>query len=197
VSQEVADAVSAAGANGPVHAIPNGIDLGAVASRAVGPRDIDALIVAIKKPALGAEVHDLLGDGRSAVIDQMIPRERFLDTLGRARVAVFLPNDTEGFYLPALEAMALGTVVVCPDVVGNRSFCVDGRTAIVPAFERRALVDAARAALAMSASDVEALVESGREMAASHDIATERSRFLEILDDVDGAWTALGYPQRP
>ena len=47
--------------------------------------------------------------------------------MARARVTVLVPNPKEGFYLPALEAMALGTIVVCPDCVGNRSFCVAGR----------------------------------------------------------------------
>ena len=36
-------------------------------------------------------------------------------------MTLFLPNQREGVYIPGLEGMALGTLVVCPDCVGNRS----------------------------------------------------------------------------
>ena len=52
--------------------------------------------------------------------------------MSRGRLVVLLPLAEEGFYLPALEAMAMGCVVICPDCVGNRAFCVDEVTALVP-----------------------------------------------------------------
>ena len=42
-----------------------------------------------------------------------------LEQIARARVTLFLPNPREGFYIPALEGMALGTLVVCPDCDGK------------------------------------------------------------------------------
>ena len=50
--------------------------------------------------------------------------------MARARVTLYLPNRLEGFYIPALEGMALGTLVVCPDSVGNRSYCRDGENCL-------------------------------------------------------------------
>jgi glycosyltransferase involved in cell wall biosynthesis len=50
-----------------------------------------------------------------------------LNWINQAKITVFLPyRDIEGFYMPALEGMALGTLVVCPDCIGNRSFCLPG-----------------------------------------------------------------------
>ena len=66
------------------------------------------------------------------MLTEHVPRDEFLDAMRRARVTLFLPNEEEGFYLPALEGMALGTIVVCPDCVGNRSFCLPGVNAFRP-----------------------------------------------------------------
>ena len=60
--------------------------------------------------------------------------------MGRARVTVLVPNPKEGFYLPAVEAMAAGTLVVCPDCVGNRAFCLDEVNCLRPAREEDAIV---------------------------------------------------------
>ena len=46
---------------------------------------------------------------------------------------VFVQTSThEGFCLPALEAMASATAVVCTDAHGNRDFCVDGENCLMP-----------------------------------------------------------------
>ncbi|MGH2891010.1 MAG: glycosyltransferase [Solirubrobacteraceae bacterium] len=49
------------------------------------------------------------------------------------QATVFLQTSThEGFCLPALEAMAAGTPVICTDAHGNRDFCVDGENCLMP-----------------------------------------------------------------
>jgi GT2 family glycosyltransferase len=50
----------------------------------------------------------------------------------------------EGFCLPALEAMAAGTAVVCTDAHGNRDFCADGVNCLMPNAEPAAVGDALR-----------------------------------------------------
>ena len=65
-------------------------------------------------------------------------------------MTLFLPNETEGFYLPALEGMALGTIVVCPDCVGNRSFCLPQVNAFRPAFHFDDMVQETETALTMA-----------------------------------------------
>jgi glycosyltransferase involved in cell wall biosynthesis len=190
VSQEVADVVAASGlARGPIVAIPNGIDIQAL-DRVSRDRTMDLLVVANKQPDLGRELVQHLHDPASTIrlIDEMLPRDAFLDALREARVTVFLPNPTEGFYLPALEGMAIGTVVVCPDVVGNRSFCVPGVTAFRPDYAIADILDATRSALRLSAEATAAMLEAARGVALTHDLSIERKRFLEVLGSAREIW---------
>ena len=60
-----------------------------------------------------------------------------------AEAAVFVQTSVhEGFCLPALEAMAAGCAVVCTDAHGNMDFCHHEQNCLVPASERRSVVDA-------------------------------------------------------
>ena len=52
----------------------------------------------------------------------------------------------EGFYLPALEAMALGSLVICPDCIGNRSFCLPGRNCFRPNYDLNSVIDSVQSA---------------------------------------------------
>ena len=109
VSEEVGDAIVGTGeVNGPVHVIPNGIDLENIPAAA--DRDIPVLIAGLKNPTFAAAAAARLAEAGVAaeVIDARMPRREFLDRLSRARVAITLPNHEEGFFLPALEAMAAG-----------------------------------------------------------------------------------------
>src|SRR5207249_7252696 len=126
------------------------IDFEAVASHAGrAEKDIELLIVANKQPEQGALIRERLErPGRDVrIVDARIPRAELLTLMGRAEVTVLVPRPKEGFYLPALEAMALGTVVVCPDCIGNRSFCLDRSNCFRPQYEDDAIVEAAEEAL--------------------------------------------------
>ncbi len=191
VSGEVADAVAAAGANGPVVAIPNAIDTAALpAALADAERDADVVVVGLKQPdrARGIAVRLARAGRRVVLLDTKVPRAKFLGHLRRARVALCLPNPTEGFYLPALEAMALGTVVVVPDCVGNRSFCVDDVTCIVPPYEDDALVAATECALALDPAVRERLRGAAQREVAKHSPVEERRAFLDVLARADELW---------
>ncbi len=192
ISPEVAAGVEATGlVQGPLFVIPDGIDLEQVT--AVGgsrPRDIDILLAGFKNPATARSLAARLArPGRVIrLIDRRLRhRSEFLELLARARVTVFLPQAAEGFYLPAIEGMALGTLVVCPDVLGNRSFCRHEENCFRPAYEEDALLAAAERALA-ELSDLGALLAEGRRTAAGHDLSRERAAFLPILDSADELW---------
>jgi glycosyltransferase involved in cell wall biosynthesis len=102
-------------------------------------------------------------------------------------VSVFLPQETEGFYLPALEGMALGTVIVCPDVLGNRSFCRPGVNCFRPPYDEDALFEATEAAFA-DLPNLGEMTERAHRTADEHDLARERESFLRILERVDDLW---------
>ena len=193
VSAEVADAVSAVRPRGPVITIPNGVDVWRLpAPREAEDRDVDVLIAGAKRPDLARRVAERLRrpDRRLVLLDGRVPREVFLGWLTRARVAVLLPHEREGFYLPALESMALGAATVVPDCVGNRGFCRDGVSAVVPAASEDALAQAAEHALRMDAEESARLAAGARAVVAQHSAAHERRAFLDVLADVDRLWAA-------
>ena len=129
------------------------------------------------------------GAERVEVLTKLLPRAEFLQKLARARRAVLLPRATEGFYLPALEAMALGALVICPDCVGNRSFCQPGQTAVVPeSREPAALWAAVWTARSLSDSEVSALLANARAVAGQHGLAQERAAFHQVLASIPALW---------
>ncbi len=183
VSAELADAVRASGmANGPVVAVPNGVDLTGLAPYRGRAKTCDAFVAGLKNPelaaAVGAELarHGLCVD----VALELRPRAEFLARLAAARVAVLLPIAGEGFFLPALEAMALGSAVVVPDCGGNRGFCRDGETALVPPYSAAGL-SAAALALWREPARRERLVAAGNEQARAHGLDRERAAFARLL----------------
>jgi len=189
VSEAVATAIAATGqVNGPVYTIPNGVDVGGVTGRETP--DVDLLVVANKSPSLGARLQVRLQRAglRVELVTVARPRAEFLRSLARARVTVFVPNPLEGFYLPALEGMAIGTLVVAADCVGNRSYCHDGVNCFRPERSEDALVAGAEAALAMGQGRRGAMVAAARQTARAHSLGAERASFLEILRDVDRLW---------
>ena len=190
VSEEVADAVAEAGSHGPIVVIPNGVDVPIVSLDDLSPRPVDLLIAGLKQPAMATRAAaQLAGTGRSIeVLTDAVLRSDFLDAMRRARVTLFLPNETEGFYLPALEGMALGTIVVCPDCVGNRSFCIPGVNAFRPAFQFDDLVHDTELALTMDETAAEALRRAAMETVSNYSLDTERLKFHDVLADLDALW---------
>jgi hypothetical protein len=194
VSAQIQEALESAGSvAGPIFTVPIGLDLASLPDgRAPSERDLDCVVLAVKNVPLGRGIaDDLAGEGqRVLLVDQPLARAELLAAMARARVTVHLPGSFEGAYLPALESMALGALVVCPDCVGNRSFCRDGDTCLVPARGRRQIVKAARAALRAPAGELEPMLAAARAEAASRSLEREGERFLEILDRVEDLWPA-------
>jgi len=191
VAPEVAEAIRATGdVRGPVITIPNATDVDVDMSVPLSSRAIDIAVIGNKRPQVTREVAARLErpDRRVHVLDGLVARPEFLAVLARSRLAVFVPRRLEGFYLPALEAMALGTVVVCPDSVGNRSFCRDGETCWFAPNDVDALVSRAEAAWAADADVTEGIRRRAADEAARHDLAGERRAFLEVLADLPGLW---------
>ena len=187
VGSPVADAILATGeVNGPVLVIPAALDL-APAPITAG-RHQGIFIDALKQPGLGqALLARLRSQGRDAnLIIARQPRADYLAQLAAASIAVMLPHESEGFYLPALEAMALGCAVVVPDCVGNRAYLEPGRNALVPGFEVDAL---AAAILRLDDSALSGkLVAAGADTASRFDLRGERAAFHAVLDDLDALW---------
>ena len=121
------------------------------------------------------------------VLTENLPRDAFLERIRAAQNVLFLPNMEEGFYLPALEGMALGALVICPDCIGNRAF-MDGANGLLPEFTLDAVVAAAETALAMPESDRERMLEAAAGTARRHQPDQERAAFSDVLRDLDALW---------
>ncbi|MGH9027015.1 MAG: glycosyltransferase [Acidimicrobiia bacterium] len=192
VSEEIRRGLAATGqVSGPLISIPAGIDLADLPEPSASPdKALDLLVVANKQPDLGRRIHERLASGGrpAELIQRKIPRRDLLAAINRARVTVFVPNPTEGFFLPALEGMALGTTVVCPDVLGNRSFCLPGENCLRPAYDADSIVAAGEAALVLSPQTADRLRQAGRETVAEHSLERERASFLDVLYRVPELW---------
>lgn len=187
VSGPVADAILATGrVNGPVVVIEAALNLPDMAG---APEAKDGIFIdALKQPVLGRALHEVLAarglDARLS--DQRMPRGQYLRRLQAAGIAVLLPHATEGFYLPALEAMALGCAVVVPDCIGNRGYLEPGTNALVPPLHLDSLAQAV--ADLGDPGQRARLAEAGRRTAARFDLAGERRAFHAVLDGLDTLW---------
>lgn len=190
VSEEVAAAVTKSGSEGPIVVIPNSIDVPVSEEPEGSARPCDLLIAGLKQPGM-AERARAHFSARGLVVEAFTDhqeRDQFLEAMRRSRVTLFLPNEEEGFYLPGLEGMALGTLVVCPDCVGNRSYCLPGYNAFRPDFVFEALIDATESALALPATEARTLLGNATETARAHSPEAERQAFVGILGRLDDLW---------
>lgn len=194
VSEEVANAIKETNeVNGPVFVIPNGIDITSLPrGRAFEDRTTDLLICGLKAPDLAREAYTGFAAPNRVVrwLIEWIPRNDYLKRVADARITLFLPRPSEGFYLPPLEGMACGTIVVCPDCVGNRGFCVDEVNCFRPEYEQSSIHSAVTNALQQNPADQVKMQKAAHATAARHSLESERATFLSLLDRVDELWQA-------
>lgn len=192
VSQPAADAINATGkVNGPVFVIPNGIDVRDIPAHGHDARTIQLLLCGIKAPDLAREIDKRLQRDENVAVTPLLewlPRSDYLKRLGDSSVVVTLPRPSEGFYLPAVEAMACGAIVVCPDCVGNRDFCKAGVNCFRPAYDADAILAAIYRALSLSPEEAATMRENAYATVREHSLERERASFLDILSRVDELW---------
>lgn len=181
--------------NGPIFNNSNGLDnssLPAIPSE--DSRDIDVLIIGLKEPTLAADlaqrICELYPQLHTVTLTQLMLRQDFLKALTRSKIAIFLPmfEDKEGFYLPALEAMALRTLVICPDCVGNRSFCLPNVNCFRPEYRLNELLHSLYCALQLSKVEFHDLLDNATKTAQEYTLERERKVFLNILENIEQIW---------
>ncbi len=190
VSSQVAQAINATGVvNGPVLTIANGHKMPEIPAAG---KKIDLLIVGSKRPQLADNIAmALAGEMKNIhVFNSFVPRQQLLETMARARVVLCLPNPTEGFYLPALEAMKYAELAIVPDCVGNRSFCHDHLNCLRPDYVFNELLRACREGLAWADDKQKRLPMQceARKTINDHSLARERAEFLAIMNNIDKLW---------
>lgn len=193
VSGEVADAIRDTGrTNGPIIAIPNGIDIAPPPRRKAPPSATPpaVAIVDYKRPDLGAALRRALDQAGIpyVALTGFLPRSAFLRLLAAVDVAVCLPHEAEGFYLPALEAMASGCIAVTLDCVGNRGFCHDHRNCLIAEPTAQSLCAKVQEAIGIPPAAREAMLRAAGDTVQRHSLAAERKRFHALLEDIDNVW---------
>lgn len=92
------------------------------------------------------------------------------------------PMRKEGFYLPGLEAMAAGCVVIVPDVEGNMSYCRFGENCIGYGFEDiSGAADALDLAASLDAPALDTLRARADATWRRRDLETEGRQFAAYL----------------
>jgi len=169
--------------NGEAAVIEYGIPLDLFRA-ATGKKANSILIWAKKQPEFGTKLFETLKARglEVALLVENIPREQFAQRMGESGIVISLPLDKEGFYLPALEAMASGCAVICPDAIGNRAFCIHEQTCLMPKFgdldDHLLMVERLLAEQALK----ENLRRQGMAMAESYSMEKERENFYRFLE---------------
>ncbi len=108
---------------------------------------------------------------------------------------VFLatPLAEEGFYMPGLEAMASGAVVISPDAGGNRAYCEFGKNCVGVGLEdAEGYAEALKNLRSGGVGAVERLRAAGYETVGRHTLEHERVRFGEFMEALTGRLDRLG-----
>lgn len=189
------------GVNGPVFLIPDAIDFSLLPAPKPYPTN-DLLVVGLKNEAMARQLqarlhrHNRWRIKKWNIKVQLPPklptRADFLNLVNDSKIVLFLPLDAErgaeGFYLPALEAMVMEKMVICPHAVGNIDFCLPGKTCLQPDYQLDALFKAAITALKMSEERRQTFIRAGKEISQNHSLPAERRAILELLHQVDDIW---------
>ena len=148
------------------------------------------------KSGVGDEVASLLADDRGfefRAIRDPVGWDELRDLYQWSDVFLATPLAEEGFYMPGLEAMAAGAVVVSPDAGGNRAYCRFGENCVWVEFgDAKGYVRALRDLKDAGAGEIDRLRREGRETAGLHTLEHEKERFGEFMERLIGRLDRLG-----
>ena len=177
--------------NGPYFTIPNGMDYDNFPEPIpYEKKDISLCIAALKQAPLGIKIKAKLEKIFPTIelLTQPLARNNFLNYINRSQITLFLPTLEEGFYIPALEGMKLQTLVICPDCIGNRSFCHHQYNCFRPEFKLEALLNSIHQAHSLNLKQKNTMLAHATFTALQYNLAKEKTAFLTILNQVPQLW---------
>jgi hypothetical protein len=138
------------------------------------------------KSGVGDEVARILAGDRHfefRAIREPVGWKELRELYHWSEVFLATPLVEEGFYMPGLEAMAAGAVVISSDAGGNRAYCRFGENCVGGGFEDAGgYVEALQSLRKGSAQEVERLRGAGYEAVKLHTLEHERERFGEFME---------------
>lgn len=171
--------------NGDVITIPAGSDLKELKDLSKNKKNIEVLISGLKNPTMGKALKSKLeSDGiKVLLLSERMDRKSYINFLSTAKIVVCLPNPLEGFYLPALEAMALDALVICPYAIGN-DYCMDGINCFMPLYNEKDIYQAIINALRLKKEEINLIKNQASITVNKHDIILEKKAFHKLLDTI-------------
>ena len=192
VSQGLGQAFRALCPNSLNRVIPNAVDAAEIARITDGERKQDILtIFGYKNPRLAEEIQRRLAGSVSIpvhMLSSFTTRERFLAALAQSAYALLMPQPSEGFYLPVLEAFATNTLVVCPDARGNRDTLRDGYNGVMPPYGAQEIVVGVKRLLNANLAEKSRWLRNARTTVAAHTPEIERGHFRRLIDESGSLW---------
>ena len=182
MSSQIRDIVKSR-SNGPIYVVNPSVDTPIVQG---GKRDISVLVIGHKRKPLACKIG--LAIPKAKILTKLVPRQDLFKLMQRSQVVVGLPKHREGFYLPALEAMCSGALVVCPDCVGNRELCTNDHNCLQPTYTAGAIIEMIKQALTLPIAHRRRLVAGGFETARRNRPAREYRQFVAILKKAEKLW---------
>jgi hypothetical protein len=186
VSEAVKEAIKPY-ANGPCYTIRMGHDIPTLEE----PKVHELYILATKQPLLGKEIFDWATKLGLNVVIHANPVERELvhQTMAQSQVVIVLPNKTEGFFLPGIEAMALADWAVVPDCIASREYCLSyanvSSCALTLSDCIRGIVQARGN---LSRWPIRFLQWRGKRICSGYSLAKEQQSYSEILRELEQIW---------
>lgn len=183
VSQPIAEAILFTGqVQGPIHVIPNGMQLPDQLHEAIAKGE-HIFVAAMKNIPAGVQIAEQAGRlGYSVdLLTEPVAKIEFLRRIKAARIAVLLPLAVEGFYLPGLEAMALGTPVIMPDCIGNREYARHEENCLISTPQE--MISAIR--YFDTPGNVYRIQQAGLETAKGYTLSSEYESFLKVLRGIE------------
>jgi hypothetical protein len=153
------------------------------------------------KSGVGDEVARMLSDDPGfefRAIREPVGWEELKDLYQWSDVFLATPLVEEGFYMPGLEAMAAGAVVISSDAGGNRAYCRFGENCVEVGFEdAKGYVGALKDLRGGGVEPIERLRRAGYETVGRHTLEHERERFGEFMQKLTNRLDRLGPGSRP
>lgn len=186
VSEAVKEAIEPY-ANGPCFTIKMGHEI----PNLIESKSYDLYILATKQPQLGKQLFDWAQNIGLKVMmhDQRTEREIVYQAMAKSLVVITLPNKTEGFFLPGIEAMALAEWAVVPDCIASREYSLNKANISRCELNFQACQNSIEDAL-VKVKSWKLFVNKwyGRRLCAAYSPKQERLSYLSILHGLDELW---------
>jgi hypothetical protein len=186
VSEAVKEAIEPF-ANGPCYTLRMGHDIPKLRLAKVN----ELYILATKQPLLGKQIFDWAsGQGLKVILhDCPVERELVHQTMAQSRVVIALPNKTEGFFLPGIEAMALADWAVIPDCIASREYCLRNTNVTTCRLTFNDCVRAIELARGALKTWPHRFYQwRGKHICAGYSLAKEQQNYCNILSELEHIW---------